>query len=202
MLFAVTLQREYPVNVVTFWNTILQNWNFSGGIYSFKYYEEDAKKHFEKVRETWLSALLTFGFNWVVTFWLNMPDTWISTASLFHSLTCHPWCISMVILSGTSDFKAQAIYCEFVWLKSHKSISWYLYKTCVLMCLSAAPLPSGSPPPMTTPSVCGGGYQCSDGTCINQTQVCDFRSDCSDRRDELNCGKSGWTKQESLAGRF
>lgn len=41
----------------------------------------------------------------------------------------------------------------------------------------------------TTAKPCGvNGYQCQDGTCISNTKICDFNSDCSNNEDEIDCG--------------
>ena len=41
----------------------------------------------------------------------------------------------------------------------------------------------------TAAPICGNdGFKCSDGTCIKQSQVCDFKSDCLESEDESNCG--------------
>jgi len=45
-------------------------------------------------------------------------------------------------------------------------------------------------PTTTTAPPCGlTGYQCMNGACINQSQICDFKVDCSSGEDEANCGK-------------
>ena len=47
--------------------------------------------------------------------------------------------------------------------------------------------PSTIPPPTTNP--CPGiQYQCTDGTCIQSSKRCDYRKDCNDGSDEVNCG--------------
>lgn len=47
--------------------------------------------------------------------------------------------------------------------------------------------------PLTTTSTTGkpcgaNGFQCTDGTCIQMSQVCDFLKDCSTNDDEAECG--------------
>ena len=32
-------------------------------------------------------------------------------------------------------------------------------------------------------------FKCSDGKLISMTSYCDFKDDCEDRSDEINCGK-------------
>ena len=53
--------------------------------------------------------------------------------------------------------------------------------------------PSNDPLPVisttTTAPPCGfTGFRCSDGKCINQSQLCDFVRDCVNGEDENNCG--------------
>lgn len=45
------------------------------------------------------------------------------------------------------------------------------------------------------PPFCGyNGFRCSNGRCINNTQLCNFISDCPNGEDELNCGKCNFEK--------
>lgn len=45
------------------------------------------------------------------------------------------------------------------------------------------------------PPFCGfNGFRCSNGRCINNTQLCDFNKDCPDGEDEANCGKCNFEK--------
>lgn len=53
------------------------------------------------------------------------------------------------------------------------------------------PLPT-APPPTTaipTPPPCPGfQFKCSNGLCIDTWNVCNYRDDCGDGSDEVNCG--------------
>ena len=41
----------------------------------------------------------------------------------------------------------------------------------------------------TTTKNCGeNGFQCNDGTCIDNSKVCDFNRDCLNNDDEAECG--------------
>lgn len=41
----------------------------------------------------------------------------------------------------------------------------------------------------TAVPICGvNGFRCSNGKCINKTQICDFQPDCLNGEDEVNCG--------------
>lgn len=52
--------------------------------------------------------------------------------------------------------------------------------------------PSSTPAPTVQPHSCPDGeFVCgAHGECVADSKVCDFRRDCSDGSDELNCGKS------------
>lgn len=53
----------------------------------------------------------------------------------------------------------------------------------------------------TAAPVCGlNGFRCSNGKCINQSQLCDFKKDCEDGNDELNCGVCDF--EQSTCGWF
>eukprot|EP00057_Strongylocentrotus_purpuratus_P018004 XP_011672478.1 PREDICTED: MAM and LDL-receptor class A domain-containing protein 1-like [Strongylocentrotus purpuratus] len=81
--------------------------------------------------------------------------------------------------------------------------------------LSDDPLPVGTtdPPPTTlAPCPVASDYQCGDGQCIPQDQVCDFITQCVSGRDERNCGACefddkgmcgsqvlGWTPTEAVS---
>ncbi|XP_033751986.1 MAM and LDL-receptor class A domain-containing protein 1-like [Pecten maximus] len=75
-------------------------------------------------------------------------------------------------------------------------------------CIPATtPLVTGTPGPVTTPGPCGNGSFSCPGRCINQNQVCDFISQCSDNSDEANCGtctfetnQCGWS--DASSGRY
>jgi hypothetical protein len=53
-----------------------------------------------------------------------------------------------------------------------------------------SPFPSITPVPTTTTTPrCGlGNFECKSGQCIPGNKVCNFKPDCSDSSDEINCG--------------
>ncbi|MGH0160932.1 UNVERIFIED_CONTAM: hypothetical protein FKN15_044115 [Acipenser sinensis] len=62
--------------------------------------------------------------------------------------------------------------------------------------------------PTAAPSRCNQGqFECRNGRCVDQNLVCDFRLDCSDQSDEMDCGNAtfdvsdgGW--RDHSAGRL
>lgn len=67
-----------------------------------------------------------------------------------------------------------------------------------LFCCFPGELPSPITPAMTTPAPTALPHSCSEGEfvcgaygeCVDLSQVCDFKHDCSDGSDESNCGKT------------
>ena len=57
--------------------------------------------------------------------------------------------------------------------------------------LYTGPTPTAPPPTTGTPTIplCPGfRFKCSNGPCIDPKYVCDYRDDCGDGSDEVNCG--------------
>lgn len=57
--------------------------------------------------------------------------------------------------------------------------------------LYTGPIPTAPPPTTGTPPspLCPGfRFKCANGPCIDPKNVCDYRDDCGDGSDEVNCG--------------
>ena len=57
--------------------------------------------------------------------------------------------------------------------------------------LYTGPTPTAPPPTTGAPTIplCPGfRFKCSNGPCIDPKYVCDYRDDCGDGSDEVNCG--------------
>lgn len=77
-------------------------------------------------------------------------------------------------------------------------ILWFLLLICVLPSFVKGELPANTtitavttPAPTDRPHSCPDGeFVCGEsGECVPTCKVCDFRHDCSDGSDEINCGK-------------